>query len=94
MCGRVESFKPQLDICSFPRRILTPARVSLSRDFGGSRRDAQQDELRKNGKTRATLTLSKSFLIARVNSGGKMTQPPPILVRVDRMRCYYNYDDN
>jgi len=72
------SFKPQLDICSFPRRIPTPARVSLSRDFDGSRRDARQDvyEPHKNGKTRAALTLSKSFLIARVNDGGKILSSP------------------
>lgn len=74
------SFKPQLDICSFPRRIPTPARTSLSGDFGGSRRDARQDayEPRKNGKTRAALTLSKSFLIARVSDGGKMVSQPLI----------------
>lgn len=39
--GMVASFKPQLDICSFPRRIPTPVRISLSRDFDGSQRDAR-----------------------------------------------------
>lgn len=75
-----ESFKPQLDICSFPRRIPTPARTSPSRDFDRSRRDARQNayEPYKNGKTRAALTFSKSFLIARVSHGRKMALPPPI----------------
>lgn len=75
-----ESFKPQLDICSFPRRIPTPARTSPSRDFGGARGIPDRDayELCKNGKTRAALTFSKSFLIARVIHGGKMVLPSPI----------------
>jgi len=91
--GGNASFKPQLDICSFPRRIPTPAHVSLSRDFDGSRRDARQDvyEPHKNGKTRAALTLSKSFLIARVNDGGKILSSPS--VRIGWTRCYYNRDE-